>query len=183
MFALAQIAQIASTDAVLAEADSTAQAVEEAVERAVSSHGAEISERLVAIVSVAGFFIALIVLLVGALIVRYLRMQRKARLIELAIQQNQPDVAREIIARDAGRGRWIIAAIVIIVLLAVLKETPIILALVIVAAIFWFMKPERRSDMYRGAADGLGAAKDWLSAKAEPPGNKPGSSDSTGEQK
>lgn len=185
MFALAQIAQITSTDTLLPEADTVADTVEKAVETVVSTQAGRIPEEVIAIVATVAFFGFLILLVIGGLLVRYLLSRRRMRLIELAIQQNQPDVARELIGRTSSQGRWLIAAVVIIVLIVVLAHNPLLLALAIVAVILWVMKPERRADVYRSAANGLGAAKNWLDAKApQPPAEKDNaSSPDPGEQK
>jgi len=166
MITLAQIAAVGATDSVLAEAEEPAANVAEGVRRAHGLLGPDVD--MLPVIAIVSFFAFLILVIALVLIVRLLAARRQARLIELAIQNNQPEVVRELIGKRTGFWRALLWIILFIAALSLLDKHPIFVLIVVAILLFFaIIGPERRAAVYRSAAGSAGRVQNWLSSKAQ----------------
>ncbi len=123
MITLAEAA-LASTGSEVADVVEAARTVER---MRLSDHDLE------GILAIGGFFTTMIVIAAGALLIRYVMGRRQAAILELAIRNNQPDVAKEIINRGRGRLHWWVFLVALI--LSIAADQPWIAVAVIVGFI------------------------------------------------
>jgi len=114
---------------------------------------------------VFGSFVLAIVAIILFLVYRS---RRNERLIALAIQNNQPELAREMVGSRFGVWRALAVIIVLIAALSMWDSHPwLLFTLALVTIVFLFAGRERRKGFYKAAADTTAEVRDWLSKKAE----------------
>jgi hypothetical protein len=119
---------------------------------------------IVAIVAVFGSFLlaVLAIILFFAFLTR-----RQDRLITYAIQQNQPEIARELLAKRGGFWRAILWIILFIAALAALVTHPFfVFVCAALLVVYLTMGPDKRATVLGRAADATGNVQGWLAGKA-----------------
>jgi hypothetical protein len=116
----------------------------------------------------AAFFI--LVFAVVAITLMYLsgRARRRDRLIKIALENNQPEVAQAIIGRRGGLWRRFAWAVLAVAILVYLDAPGIVyVALAGLALLYLVIGAERRARVMRKAAKKMGALEQWLEKKAD----------------
>ena len=106
------------------------------------------------------------------------RARRRDRLIALAMEHNQPDLARDMIARKARIWRVMLWVVLAIAALSMLDTSPSVS--VLIAALFivyLFIGARRRGSILARAAAATGDLETWLSKKARENAAAGGASD------
>lgn len=110
----------------------------------------------------------LLSIVIGTVILIIYRSRQRERLIAMAMEHNQPEVAREIIGKRGGFGRFLLWIVLIIAALVLLDKSPILVFLGAALLIIYLgLGSERRANILRRAADKTAGVQNWLTQKAD----------------
>ena len=118
--------------------------------------------------TVAAFFIFVFAVVAVSLMYLSGKARRRDRLIKVALENNQPEVARAIIGRKSRFWRRLAWAVLAVALLVYL-DAPVIFYVAVagLALLYLAIGAERRGRVLRKAAEKMGTLEGWLEAKAD----------------
>ncbi len=136
---------------------------------------ARLSDNAIPAGAIAISIVAMLVFLAVVIAILWLlggRARRRERLIELAMKNNQPEIAQQLIEKKSGFWRVVLWIILAVAALNLLSSAPM---LVFIGAglilLYMTLGSERRGHILRGAAARTGDVQEWLAKKADD--NKP----------
>jgi len=126
------------------------------------------SDRWVALVAIVSVFGSFLLAVLAIVLFFAFRARRHERLISYAIQQNQPEIAKELIAKRSGFWRTVLWIILFLAALMALTIHPLtVFVCVVLLVIILTMGPDKRAAALSRAADATGDVQNWLAGKAK----------------